>query len=75
LAIEQIKLAQRLKDPILECKCWLYYAEDLIQLSRFKTAKYIITRQAKFVESMNESTVSIHQFFVSVQDFILFTLL
>lgn len=57
LAVEQIKLAQRLKDPILECKCWLYFAEDLIQLGKLKTAKKIIKLQRKFVQSLQEDTV------------------
>lgn len=59
LAMEQIKLAQRLKDPILECKCWLYYAEDLIQLGKLKEAQRIITLQRKFVDSLQEDTVRI----------------
>lgn len=57
LAMEQIKLAQRLKDPILECKCWLYYAEDLIQLGKLKEAQRIITLQRKFVDSLQEDTL------------------
>ncbi|CAO3657492.1 unnamed protein product [Mucor hiemalis] len=57
LAVEQIKLAQRLKDPILECKCWLYFAEDLIQLGKLKTAKKIIKLQRKFVQSLQEDTL------------------
>ncbi|KAI8645207.1 hypothetical protein BD408DRAFT_411981 [Parasitella parasitica] len=50
LAVEQIKLAKMLKDPILECKCWLYFAEDLIQLYHVEKAEKIITRQRVFVE-------------------------
>ncbi|KAI9317059.1 hypothetical protein BX666DRAFT_137714 [Dichotomocladium elegans] len=51
LAIRQIKLAQWLKDPVLESKCWLYFAEDLIQLGRLKRANKIIARQARFAEA------------------------
>ncbi|KAG2209312.1 hypothetical protein INT46_003981 [Mucor plumbeus] len=50
LAIEQIKLAKKLKDPILECKCWLYFAEDVIQLGNVNKAEKIITRQKSFIE-------------------------
>ncbi|KAI9362689.1 hypothetical protein BD770DRAFT_381586 [Pilaira anomala] len=58
LAIEQIKLAQRLKDSVLECKCWLYYAEDLIQIGKLKKANKIISRQAKFVESIHDPALT-----------------
>ncbi|CAO3679897.1 unnamed protein product [Rhizopus microsporus] len=58
LAIRQIQLARKLKDPILECKCWLYFAEDLIQLKRFKKAQKIITYQKRFIELMQNDVVS-----------------
>ncbi|CAG8539206.1 4342_t:CDS:2 [Paraglomus brasilianum] len=45
LALRQIRTAQRLKDPILETKCWIYYAEGLIQLGKLKKAQKIITLQ------------------------------
>ncbi|CDS05594.1 hypothetical protein LRAMOSA08122 [Lichtheimia ramosa] len=54
LAFQQIKLAQWLKDPILECKCWLYFAEDLIQLGRFRRADKIIARQWQFAHALND---------------------
>ena len=59
LAIHQIKFAQWLKDPILESKCWLYYAEDLIQLHRFKRVDKIIARQLAFAQQLNDSIVSL----------------
>ncbi|ORZ01555.1 hypothetical protein BCR43DRAFT_182693 [Syncephalastrum racemosum] len=55
LALRQIKLAQCLRDPILECKCWLYYAEDLIQLRRFKKADKIIARQNAFATHLQDT--------------------
>ncbi|PHZ16033.1 uncharacterized protein RHIMIDRAFT_56225 [Rhizopus microsporus ATCC 52813] len=58
LAVRQIQLARKLKDPILECKCWLYFAEDLIQLKRFKKAQKVITRQKQFIELMQSNVVS-----------------
>lgn len=57
LAIEQIKLAKKLKDPILECKCWLYFAEDVIQLGGVDKAEDIITRQKPFVERNGDAMV------------------
>lgn len=57
MAIEQIKLAKKLKDPILECKCWLYFAEDLIQLGGVDKAEEIITRQKPFVERNGDAMV------------------
>ncbi|KAL9541022.1 hypothetical protein MBANPS3_009353 [Mucor bainieri] len=57
LAIEQIKLAKKLKDPVLECKCWLYFAEDVIQLGEIEKAETIITRQRLFVEQTGDATV------------------
>ncbi|KAG2207899.1 hypothetical protein INT47_010883 [Mucor saturninus] len=58
LAIEQIKLAKRLKDPVLECKCWLYFAEDLIQLGNIQKAHKIIQRQLEFVDSIHDPALS-----------------
>ncbi|KAI8367297.1 hypothetical protein BD560DRAFT_141078 [Blakeslea trispora] len=66
LAIEQIKLAKKLKDPILECKCWLYFAEDLIQLGRLDRAENIIIRQKPFISSMNDFILS--SMFEAVQE-------
>ncbi|KAI8143641.1 hypothetical protein BJV82DRAFT_611233 [Fennellomyces sp. T-0311] len=54
LAIQQIKFAQWLRDPILESKCWLYYAEDLIQLHKFKRADKIVARQLEFAEQIGD---------------------
>ncbi|CAG8507530.1 3145_t:CDS:2 [Paraglomus occultum] len=45
LALRQIRTAQRLKDPILETKCWIYYAEGLIQLGKLNKAQKIIALQ------------------------------
>lgn len=57
MAIEQIKLAKKLKDPILECKCWLYFAEDVIQLGNVNKAEKIITRQKSFIERNGDAMV------------------
>lgn len=57
LAIEQIKLAKKLKDPILECKCWLYFAEDLIQLGHLTKVDKIIMRQKEFILAIHDMTV------------------
>ncbi|CAO3702536.1 unnamed protein product [Rhizopus stolonifer] len=57
LALKQIRLAQDLKDPLLESKCWLYFAEDLIQLKRFKSVEKILSFQRSFVEKMQDSVV------------------
>ncbi|CAG8619942.1 16807_t:CDS:2 [Dentiscutata erythropus] len=48
-ARNQIKLAKKLQDPELECKCWIYYSEGLIQLGNFKKAKMILEQQKTFV--------------------------
>ncbi|KAI8886270.1 hypothetical protein K501DRAFT_283889 [Backusella circina FSU 941] len=64
LAIQQIRLAQRLKDPILECKCWLYFAEDLIQLGNIRKANKVIKSQARFIESIQDPILT--SMFVSV---------
>ncbi|KAI8391726.1 uncharacterized protein BYT42DRAFT_543232 [Radiomyces spectabilis] len=50
LAKRQIMLARWLKDMILESKCWLYYAEDLIQLQKFRRAKRIIRKQLEYAQ-------------------------
>ncbi|KAI7907394.1 uncharacterized protein BX663DRAFT_495759 [Cokeromyces recurvatus] len=55
LAIEQIKLAKKLKDPILECKCWLYFAEDLIHLKELEKAEKIINHQREFIDSIEDA--------------------
>ncbi|KAI9488499.1 hypothetical protein BDB00DRAFT_847918 [Zychaea mexicana] len=54
LAIQQIKFAQWLKDPVLESKCWLYYAEDLIQLHRFKRVDKILAKQVAFAQNLGD---------------------
>ncbi|RIB18042.1 hypothetical protein C2G38_2142316 [Gigaspora rosea] len=51
-ARNQIKLAKKLQDPELECKCWIYYSEGLIQLEKFKKAKIIIDQQKSFVTNV-----------------------
>jgi len=48
-------LAKKLQDPVLECKCWIYYAEGLIQLGKFKKPAIIIKRQKKIVVDMLKS--------------------
>ncbi|KAI8096797.1 uncharacterized protein BX664DRAFT_324844 [Halteromyces radiatus] len=45
LARRQIKLAKWLQDPILECKCWLYYAEDMVMQGRYRKAARILDNQ------------------------------
>ncbi|CAG8712940.1 8299_t:CDS:2, partial [Funneliformis caledonium] len=55
LARNQIILAKKLRDPVLECKCWIYYAEGLIQLGKFKKSALIIERQKKIVADMLKS--------------------
>ncbi|EXX73620.1 hypothetical protein RirG_058720 [Rhizophagus irregularis DAOM 197198w] len=52
LARNQIVLAKKLQDPVLECKCWIYYAEGLIQLGKLKKAALIIERQKNMVMDM-----------------------
>lgn len=46
---------------MLECKCWIYYAEGLIQLGKLKKAALIIERQKNMVMDMlkGDDTVSI----------------
>ncbi|CAG8675139.1 9037_t:CDS:2, partial [Racocetra persica] len=51
-ARNQIKLAKKLQDPELECKCWIYYSEGLIQLGKFKKAEMIIEQQKTFVTNV-----------------------
>lgn len=63
LALQQIKLAQWLKNPVVETKCWLYYAEDLIQLHQFNRARKIIRKQLRFATQMQDKIVS--SFFLS----------
>ncbi|KAG2185625.1 hypothetical protein INT44_002418 [Umbelopsis vinacea] len=48
LAIRQIQLAQKLNDTVQECKCWLYYAEDLIHLGKLAKARKILRKQYQF---------------------------
>ncbi|CAO3645455.1 unnamed protein product [Cunninghamella blakesleeana] len=50
IAKRQIKLAKWLQDPILECKCWLYYAEDLILQGKLKKSIRILNKQQQFAE-------------------------
>ncbi|KAH8549141.1 hypothetical protein BGW37DRAFT_121809 [Umbelopsis sp. PMI_123] len=50
LAIHQIKLAQLLNDTVQECKCWLYYAEDLIHLGKLAKARRILRKQYQFAK-------------------------
>jgi hypothetical protein len=65
LARNQIVLARKLQDPVLECKCWIYYAEGLIQLGNLKKAALIIERQKNIVVDMlkSDETVNIYIFF------------
>ncbi|KAI8060777.1 hypothetical protein BC940DRAFT_148631 [Gongronella butleri] len=52
LAQQQIQMAQWLQDPVLECKCWLYYAEDAIMQGQFDLAKQILTKQRHVAEKL-----------------------
>ncbi|CAO3591145.1 unnamed protein product [Absidia cylindrospora] len=45
LAKRQIKLARWHQDAELECKCWLYYAEDMVMQGRFRKAARILANQ------------------------------
>ncbi|KAI7871447.1 hypothetical protein BDF14DRAFT_1760905 [Spinellus fusiger] len=54
LALRQIQLARWFKDPILECKCWLYYAEDLLQLGQWKKSERITRHQTAFATFIND---------------------
>ncbi|KAI9245992.1 hypothetical protein BY458DRAFT_560659 [Sporodiniella umbellata] len=57
LALKQIQLAKELRDPLLECKCWLYFAEDLIQLGRLKKANRILNRQRLLIDCLQDVTL------------------
>ncbi|CAO3623125.1 unnamed protein product [Cunninghamella echinulata] len=48
LAKRQIKMAKWLQDPVLECKCQLYYAEDLILQGKLKKSFRILNKQQDF---------------------------
>jgi hypothetical protein len=50
LAKRQIRLAQLVNDPVQECKCWLYYAEDLIHLGKLMKAKRILEVQVQYAK-------------------------
>jgi hypothetical protein len=58
LAIHQIKLAQLLNDTVQECKCWLYYAEDLIHLGKLAKARRILRKQYQFAKDSQNGLVS-----------------
>jgi hypothetical protein len=57
LAKRQIRLAQLVNDPIQECKCWLYYAEDLIHLRKLRKAEKILEAQLDYVSDLQNSVV------------------
>lgn len=56
LAKRQIRLAQLVNDPVQECKCWLYYAEDLIHLGKLDRAKRILKAQLQYAKD-NQNTL------------------
>ncbi|KAI8581796.1 hypothetical protein K450DRAFT_231213 [Umbelopsis ramanniana AG] len=58
LAIRQIQLAQKLNDTVQECKCWLYYAEDLIHLGKLAKARRILRKQYRFAYDNQNELVS-----------------
>lgn len=57
LAKRQIRLAQLVNDPIQECKCWLYYAEDLIHMRKLRKAEKILEDQLAYVSDQQSSVV------------------
>ncbi|RUS32456.1 hypothetical protein BC938DRAFT_475350 [Jimgerdemannia flammicorona] len=57
LALQQIKLAQLMRDPVQESKCWLYYAEDCIGVGMLKTAVRIIRKQRTFAKKTHDETL------------------
>jgi hypothetical protein len=63
LAIRQIQLAQKLDDTVQECKCWLYYAEDLIHLGKLAKARRILKKQYQFANDNQSELVSRCQLF------------
>ncbi|RUS21148.1 hypothetical protein BC937DRAFT_93468 [Endogone sp. FLAS-F59071] len=57
LALQQIRLAQLMRDPIQESKCWLYYAEDCIGVGMLRVAARIIRKQHAFAGRIHNETV------------------
>ncbi|ORX45329.1 hypothetical protein DM01DRAFT_1340139 [Hesseltinella vesiculosa] len=57
LAQRQIQMAQWLQDPILECKCWLYYAEDMIMQGRLDQAQQILVKQQLIANKHHNTTL------------------
>ena len=66
LAQNQIILAKKLQDPVLECKCWIYYAEGLIQLGKLKKAALIVERQKNLVVDMLKSDETVNIIYISI---------
>lgn len=63
LAIRQIQLAKKLNDTVQECKCWLYYAEDLIHLGKLAKARRILEKQYRFAYDNQSELVSRYRLF------------
>jgi hypothetical protein len=57
LAKRQIAIAKSVDDSVSESRCWIYYAESLIQQNRFSKAKKIIDTQSKFAVNSKDSIV------------------
>lgn len=57
LALRQIRLAQLMRDPVQESKCWLYYAEDCIGVGMLRVAARIIRKQHAFAGRIHNETV------------------
>jgi hypothetical protein len=57
-------LAKKLQDPVLECKCWIYYAEGLIQLGKLKKAALIIERQKIMAMDILKSDDTVNIFII-----------
>lgn len=51
-------MAKWLQDPVLECKCWLYYAEDLLLQGKLKKAVHILNKQQDFATKTQNAIVS-----------------
>ncbi|KAJ2961111.1 hypothetical protein NQZ79_g3620 [Umbelopsis isabellina] len=67
LAKRQIRLAQLVNDPIQECKCWLYYAEDLIHMRKLRKAEKILENQRTYVSDQQNSVGGVGKSSVTTQ--------
>jgi hypothetical protein len=57
LTMHRLEKQQLVNDPIQECKCWLYYAEDLIHLRKLRKAEKILEAQLDYVSDLQNSVV------------------